>query len=299
MVEDAYHAALTFGDSLLLLDRYFLTVPALDKLRVLNRDGDVRMEIITKAKKSCTAYEKPGPRKPGRGRPPKKGAAVHLKELFLSHREKFQEAEIELYGKKESIRYHCVDLLWGQKLYQELRFVLVEMDGIQSILASTSLELEPLSIIRLYSYRFRIECTFRELKQQTGAFCYHFWSKHMPKLSYYQKAGEAGPLEQVTDEKSRQNILKAVRAIEMHMAQSCIAMGILQSISVSSLGKLSSNQLRYQRTPSKGRVSEAALMAHLRKYFFLFMEKQPELRITRIIRKQQDSSGSYWDSLAS
>lgn len=167
MVEDAYHAALTFGDSLLLLDRYFLTVPALDKLRVLNRDGDVRMEIITKAKKSCTAYEKPGPRKPGRGRPPKKGAAVHLKELFLSHREKFQEAEIELYGKKESIRYHCVDLLWGQKLYQELRFVLVEMDGIQSILASTSLELEPLSIIRLYSYRFRIECTFRELKQQT------------------------------------------------------------------------------------------------------------------------------------
>ena len=175
----------------------------------------------------------------------------------------------------------------------------MEMDGIQSILASTSLELEPLSIIRLYSYRFRIECTFRELKQQTGAFCYHCWSKHMPKLSYYQKAGEAGPLEQVTDEKSRQNILKAVRAIEMHMAQSCIAMGILQSISVSSLGKLSSNQLRYQRTPSKGRVSEAALMAHLRKYFFLFMEKQPELRITRIIRKQQDSSGSYWDSLAS
>ena len=299
MAEDAYHAALAFGDSLLLLDRYFLTVPALDKLRVLNRDGNVRMEIITKAKKSCTAYEKPGPRKPGRGRPPKKGAAVHLKELFLSHREKFQEAEIELYGKKESIRYHCVDLLWGQKLYQELRFVLVEMDGTQSILASTSLELEPLSIIRLYSYRFRIECTFRELKQQTGAFCYHFWSKHMPRLSYYQKAGEAGPLEQVTDEKSRQNILKAVRAIEMHMAQSCIAMGILQSISVSSLGKLSSNQLRYQRTPSKGRVSEAALMAHLRKYFFLFMEKQPELRITRIIRKQQDSSGSYWDSLAS
>ena len=167
MVEDAYHAALTFGDSLLLLDRYFLTVPALDKLRDLNRDGDVRMGIITKAKKSCTAYEKPGPRKPGRGRPPKKGAAVHLKELFLSHREKFQEAGIELYGKKESIRYHCVDLLWGQKLYQEPRFVLVEMDGIQSILASTSLELEPLSIIRLYSYRFRIECTFRELKQQT------------------------------------------------------------------------------------------------------------------------------------
>jgi hypothetical protein len=37
------------------------------------------------------------------------------------------------------------------------------MDGTQSILASTSLALEPLSVIRLYSYQFRIECTFREL----------------------------------------------------------------------------------------------------------------------------------------
>ena len=104
MVEDAHHAACTFGDSLLLLDRcrifgflkqFFHTwhsaafpglfytiayedVPALEKLRSLNNSGDVRMEIITKAKKSCTAFEKPPSRKPGRGRPPKKGAAVHL-----------------------------------------------------------------------------------------------------------------------------------------------------------------------------------------------------------------------------
>ena len=39
MVEDAYRAALTFGNSLLLLDRYFLTVPALEKLKSLNGSG--------------------------------------------------------------------------------------------------------------------------------------------------------------------------------------------------------------------------------------------------------------------
>ena len=299
IVEDAWEAAKTFGDSLLLLDRYFLTVPALERLQSLNSSGDIRMEIVTKAKKSAVAYEKPGPRKSRRGRPPRKGAAVHLKEAFLSRKEEFQDAEIELYGRKESIRYLCLDLLWGQKLYQQLRFVLVEMNGIQSILVSTSLELEPLSVIRLYSYRFRIECTFRELKQQTGAFCYHFWSKHMPKLSYYQKKEEASPLEKVVEEKEHSNILKTVRAIEVHMVLSCAAMGILQSLSILMSGEFSPGQFRYQRTPSKGRVSEAALMAYMRKYFFLFTEKHPELQITQIIRNQQDTSGTYEDSLAS
>lgn len=299
MVEDAYQAARTFGDSLLLLDRYFLTVPALERLKSLNSSGDIRMEIVTKAKKSAVAYEKPGPRKPGRGRPPKKGAAVRLKEVFLSRKEEFQDAEIELYGKKESIRYLCMDLLWGQKLYQELRFVLVEMNGIQSILVSTSTALEPLSIVRLYSYRFRIECTFRELKQQTGAFCYHFWSKHMPKLNYYLKKEDPTPLEQVEDEHARKKILEAVRAIEIHMVLSCIAMGILQSLSIHFIGKVSSCQVRYQRTPSKGRVSEAALMHYFRKNFFCLLGQKPKSYITQIIHELQAEPEEHWDFLVS
>ena len=187
----------------------------------------------------------------------------------------------------------------GQKLYQELRFVLVEMDGTQSILVSTSLALEPLSIIRLYSYRFRIECTFRELKQQIGAFCYHFWSKYMPKLSYYQKKGEPTPQERVEGEMPRKKVLEAVRAIEMHMALSCIAMGILQSISIRFMGKVSSDQFRYQRTPSRGRVSEATLMHYFRKHFFRLLGQKPELCITQIIQGLQEEPEEQWDSLAS
>lgn len=141
------------------------------------------------------------------------------------------------------------------------------MGGVQSILASASLNLDPLAIIRLYSYRFRIKCMFRELKQQTGAFCYHFWSKYMPKLCYYRKKEESVPLEQVENERARKRILEAVRATEMHIALSCIAMGILQSLSILFMGKIKSNQLRHQRTPSKNRVSEGALMHYFRKHF--------------------------------
>ena len=207
--------------------------------------------------------------------------------------------QMVLYGKKEKLRYYSIDLLWGQKLYQELRFVLVEYNKTQSILAGTSLELDPLSMIRLYSFRFRIECTFRELKQQTGAFCYRFWSKHMPKLNHYQKKGEPTALERVEREKSRRKVLEAVRATEMHMALSCIAIGILQSLSIRFTGEVSPSQLRYQRTPARGRVSEAAVMHYLRKYFFCLLGRQPELRITQIIQEQQDESGTYWGSWAS
>lgn len=300
MIEDAYLAAKTFGDSLLLLDRYFLSVPGLIRLKKLNQDGPVQMEIVTKAKRSCKAFEEPEPKKPGtKGRPAKKGKTVHLMELFDTCSSEFLQTEAVLYGKKTPIRYYSRDLLWGQKLYQKLRFVLVEYQGTKSILVSTSLKLEPLSVIRLYSYRFRIECTFKELKQQTGAFCYHFWSKHMPKLNYYRKQDEAEPLEKVTDETARKKILETVKAIEMHMALSCIAMGIVQILSVRLTGTVDSREIRYLRTPSEGKLSEATIMYYLRHHIFRLMAKSPELCITQLIQEKQEQSGIYWDPQAS
>ena len=158
-------------------------------------------------------------------------------------------------------------------MYQEPQFVLVEMNDIQNILASTSLVLDPLAIIRVYSYRFWIKCTFQKPKQLVGVFCYPFWSKYMSKLSYYQNKGDPTPLERVKDKKSRKKVLEAARATEMHMALSCIAMGILQSLSINYIEKISSDQSHYQRIPSLGRVSEATLMHYFRKHFSPFGTK--------------------------
>lgn len=88
--------------------------------------------------------------------------------------------------------------------------------------------MEPLDIIRLYSYRFRIECTFRELKQQLGGFCYHFWSKAIPKLNKYRRKGALHPLEILHDVQKQKKIQETVCAIECHVMISVIAMGILQ-----------------------------------------------------------------------
>ncbi|HBN56186.1 MAG TPA: transposase, partial [Lachnospiraceae bacterium] len=112
----------------------------------------------------------------------------------------------------------------------------------------------------------------------------------MPRLDYYRKKTELSPLEQVENNHARRKIMQAVRAVEMHMALSCIAMGTVQCLSLLTEGKLCTEQIRYQRTPSKGKVSEGAMMLYLRKHIFRFMGQNPELHITRLIQEMQDQS---------
>ncbi|GGB44127.1 hypothetical protein GCM10011409_22130 [Lentibacillus populi] len=189
--------------------------------------------------------------------------------------------------------------MWGQGLYQELRFVLVQYGERSSILVSTDKSLTATDIIQLYGHRFKIESTFREMKQVIDGFGYHFWSKSMPKLNRYLKKRETHPLEKITEAKDQENIRLTIKAIEGYMMCSCIAMGLLQLISVRYSHRVPGLFFRYLRTPSKAVVSEATVKAYLQRSIIYLFARNPHLSIIQIIHSKQEIRDVEDDSLAS
>jgi hypothetical protein len=288
MVKNACEGTKRLGKSILLLDAYFLTEPALGAVNEYEIKNGGSLIIVTRAKVSAKAYEKAAGRTGKKGRPCKKGEDVKLEKLFDKCKEEFKEATVEMYGKEQKIKYLCKDLLWGEGLYQEIRFVLVQIGKKNVILACTSKELEALDIIRLYSYRFKIEVTFKVLKQEIGGLSYHFWNKSMPKLDKYRKKDTPDPLEKITDSKTREARITTYKAIEGYVLFSIVALGLLQLISIKFKDMINKSNFRYLRTKSSTIPSEATVAEFMRKTIYSVFTKMPNLRITRIIQSKQE-----------
>lgn len=285
MIRLACDTAKSFGGAILLLDRYFLTVPALRALAGTDPAGGVH--IVTKAKSNCSAYLPAGDRTGKRGRPRLKGAAVKLSALFSSDRDAFVSAAVPLYGKTEKVSYRCVDLLWGKGLYRKLRFVLVEMGGTRSILVSTDLDLAATDIIELYGRRFSIESMFREMKQVICSFGYRFWTKAMPRLNRYRKKTEPDPVDGVVSKHRQERILLALKATEGFVFCCAVAIGLMQMLSLNFFDTGETGRLRFLRTRRRALPSEATVADFLRRNIFALLLSDRDLPITRIIAKKQ------------
>ena len=248
------------------------------------------LSIVTKAKKNAVAYEKPI-RKSGRGQPRKKGATIKLIDLFHTKSAEFQKAKVNIYGKVEEVEFFVTDLLWGKKLYRELRFVLVKYQGKFAILASTDLTLSGEAIIEIYAFRFKIESAFRELKQVVAGFAYRFWSAYMPRLNRFANNQQTDAKVAAIDCKHKKaKIISAFNAVESFAMFAVIAFGILQMTALQFHKVISTSAFRWLRTTRSQIPSEATTAHFLAKTISNTFHFPSDLPINRFIRYAQSDT---------
>lgn len=213
---------------LLVLDAYFAVGPVFVILKqVVDCNGQRLVHIVTRAKSNVVAYLDPPAKTGGPGRPRKYGVKLNLMALFETKAETFEQTSIELYGRCKTVCFLCLDLIW-KPVGEQIRFVLVVDGSERFILMSSDLTLSAPDIIRAYSYRFKIEVSFKMLKHLMGVFFYRFWTSAWPHIG----KATASDLSAVNNPKSKRLIRQASNAIEAFANFGCIATGVLQIISL-------------------------------------------------------------------
>ena len=208
---------------LLVADAYYASakviVPLLDK----------QHHLLTRAKSNVVAYMPvPKAASRGKGRPRTYGQKVRLKELARDERE-FTSAPSPVYGENGVlVRYRTLDLLW-RPVARIVRFVIVHHPVRGTIfLLCTDLSLEPLQILQLYGYRFKIELGFRQAVHVLGAYAYHFWMAGMKPV----RRGTGNQYLHRTSDTYRQAVRRKLRAYHVHVQLGCIAQGLLQHLAL-------------------------------------------------------------------
>jgi len=215
-------------DSLLISEPFYFVADAYYAsrkiIRPLLKNGN---HLLTRVRSNAVGYFRaptPEVRKPGR--PKTYGQKIRLWSLF-EDQEAMETIDSPLNNEKNvTIRLRCLDLLW-KPVGIMVRFVAVDhpIRGRQ-ILMSTDLTLAAAEIIRFYSYRFKIELTFKHSLHVLGAFIYHFWLGCMTPLK--RKSGDQY-LHRKTDE-YRDAVRRKMHAYHTYIQLGLIAQGIMQII---------------------------------------------------------------------
>jgi hypothetical protein len=254
VVADAYYAAEKFARALLGYGHH----------------------LVTRVKITAVAYfPAPPRRKKGRGRPKTYGHKTTLREWFRS-RKQFKKAPSPVYGEKGvTLRYYSFDLLW-RKLGRLVRFVWVDhpIRG-QMVLLCTDLTLEPMEILRLYGWRFKIEVSFKQAIHTVGAYAYHFWMQSMTPI-------HRGSGKQHVHRKSetyRQNIRRKIAAYERHIQLGLIAQGLMQYLALNFRRVTWFNFNTYIRTAAPQKPPSEWVVSHaLRHTWPQFLRGCPQSR---------------------
>ena len=238
VVADAYYAASKFARSLLAHGHH----------------------LVTRVRSNAVAYFPPSrrPSRRRRGRHQLYGHKTPLREWFR-YRKQFIKAASPVYGEAGiTLRYLSHDLLW-RPLGQLVRFVWVNHPTRGNlILLCTDLTLQPLEIIRLYGWRFKIEVSFKQAIHTVGAYAYHFWMQDMTPIH----RGSGKQYVQRKSEHYRRQVRRKLAAYERHIQLGLIAQGLLQYLGLCFRRVSWGNFHSYLRTASPQKPPSEWVVSH-------------------------------------
>jgi hypothetical protein len=86
---------------------------------------------------------------------------------------------------------------------------------------------DPLTILKIYIRRFKIETQFRAQKQTLQGFFCHFWTLATPRLDKSMKAADSvSKLEDIESSYIRSKIIECYDRIEKYVMIACVALGL-------------------------------------------------------------------------
>jgi len=186
--------------------------------------------LVTRVRRNAVAYRPPPvPRPRRRGRPRRYGEKIRLKDLLADTERTFVTALSPVYDEKNvEIAYLVQDLLW-RPVGHLVRFVCVRHPRRGDLILMTSdTTLDPLDVISLYGYRFKIEVGFRQAVQVMGTYFYHFWMKTMTP----RKRGSATQDIRKRSRVHKERVRRKIRAYHRFVQLGCIAQGLLQLLAI-------------------------------------------------------------------
>ena len=279
---------------LLVLDAYFAVGPVFTLLRTVRDAAGRRLvHVVTRAKSNVVAYADAPPPTGRSGRPRVYGEKLTLIELFDTRRESFVQARIELYGQLKDVAFLCLDLLW-KPINEKLRFVLVADGDERFILMGSDLTLGARDMILAYSYRFKIEVTFKVLKHLIGAFFYRFWTTAWPRIG----KASSSDLSTVNDRRRQRLIAETTDAIEAFVNFGCIATGILQILALSCHKTIWQRYMGWLRTVSSSIPSEEVVQSVVQQEYFQNFRAFSNDAIYTIIMSKNRGSQQDWLPMA-